>query len=118
VCVRLLLAVPSSPSVVCVCTGGAQGTCDSIDLRYTVLRRGNRRMMVPNSSFLVREFMLSTNDHDEDDEAESEHTAAAGSIGSKSHDELFADGPEFADWAPKESGRGGSERGRGERDRE
>mmetsp|Transcript_44514 Transcript_44514/g.85139 ORF Transcript_44514/g.85139 Transcript_44514/m.85139 type:complete len:463 (-) Transcript_44514:224-1612(-) len=39
-----------------------EGKCESIDLRYTVLRdvrNPKRRLMVPNSAFLRQEFMLS-----------------------------------------------------------
>jgi hypothetical protein len=36
-----------------------EGVCEKVDLRYTVLRQGRRRLVVPNSSFLLREFMIS-----------------------------------------------------------
>lgn len=41
--------------------GGAwfEGVCEKVDLRYTILRQGKRRLVVPNSSFLLREFMIS-----------------------------------------------------------
>jgi small-conductance mechanosensitive channel len=36
-----------------------EGVCEKVDLRYTILRQGKRRLVVPNSSFLLREFMIS-----------------------------------------------------------
>ena len=38
--------------------GWFEGVCDSVDLRYTVLRNGQRRLYMPNSMFLSREFMV------------------------------------------------------------
>lgn len=35
-----------------------EGVCEKVDLRYTVLRQGKRRLVVPNASFLMREFMI------------------------------------------------------------
>lgn len=35
-----------------------EGTCEKVDLRYTILRSGRRRLHVPNSAFLTREFMV------------------------------------------------------------
>lgn len=34
------------------------GRVEHVDLRYTVVRKGNVRMFLPNSSFLTREFMV------------------------------------------------------------
>ena len=34
------------------------GRVEHVDLRYTVVRRGNARMFLPNSSFLTREFLV------------------------------------------------------------
>jgi len=34
------------------------GRVEHVDLRYTVVRRGNARMFLPNSSFLTREFVV------------------------------------------------------------
>lgn len=35
-----------------------EGVCEKVDLRYTMIRQGKRRLMVPNSAFLTREFMV------------------------------------------------------------
>ncbi|GAB4814912.1 hypothetical protein N2152v2_001958 [Parachlorella kessleri] len=35
-----------------------EGVCEKIDLRYTMIRQGSRRLMVPNQHFLTREFMI------------------------------------------------------------
>eukprot|EP00887_Chlorella_sp_A99_P003315 scaffold26.g3315.t1 len=35
-----------------------EGVCEKVDLRYTSIRQGRRRLMVPNSAFLTREFMV------------------------------------------------------------
>jgi hypothetical protein len=35
-----------------------EGICEKVDLRYTVLRQGKRRLMVPNTAFVNREFMV------------------------------------------------------------
>lgn len=35
-----------------------EGVCEKVDLRYTVLRDGRRRLMVPNTAFVSREFMV------------------------------------------------------------
>lgn len=35
-----------------------EGVCEKIDLRYTSIRQGSRRLMVPNSAFITREFMI------------------------------------------------------------
>ena len=37
------------------------GRVEHVDLRYTVVRRGNARMFLPNSSFLTREFLVFDN---------------------------------------------------------
>eukprot|EP00775_Hariotina_reticulata_P003655 gene3655-3916_t len=37
--------------------GWFEGVCEKVDLRYTVLRDGRRRLMVPNGAFVSREFM-------------------------------------------------------------
>ena len=34
------------------------GRVEHVDLRYTVVRKGNARMFLPNSSFLTREFLV------------------------------------------------------------
>eukprot|EP00850_Spirogloea_muscicola_P002608 SM000010S04246 [mRNA] locus=s10:567736:572220:+ [translate_table: standard] len=39
-------------------TGWFEGMCESVSLRYTVLRNGRHRLMVPNSVFVRREFVL------------------------------------------------------------
>jgi len=38
--------------------GWFEGVCEKVDLRYTIVRQGRRRLMVPNSAFLTREFMV------------------------------------------------------------
>lgn len=38
--------------------GWFEGVCEKVDLRYTVVRQGRRKLMVPNSTFLTREFMV------------------------------------------------------------
>ncbi len=38
--------------------GWFEGICEKVDLRYTVVRQGRRKLMVPNSAFLTREFMV------------------------------------------------------------
>lgn len=38
--------------------GWFEGVCEKVDLRYTTIQRGRRRLLVPNSSFLTREFMV------------------------------------------------------------
>jgi hypothetical protein len=38
--------------------GWFEGICEKVDLRYTVVRQGRRKLMVPNSTFLTREFMV------------------------------------------------------------
>lgn len=35
-----------------------EGTCEKVDLRYTVLRQGRWRLMVPNAMFVNREFLV------------------------------------------------------------
>ncbi|PSC73283.1 Plasma membrane iron permease [Micractinium conductrix] len=35
-----------------------EGVCEKVDLRYTSLRQGKRRLMVPNSAFLQQPFMI------------------------------------------------------------
>jgi hypothetical protein len=35
-----------------------EGVAEKVDLRYTSIRQGRRRLMVPNSAFLTREFMV------------------------------------------------------------
>lgn len=35
-----------------------EGVCEKVDLRYTVVRQGRRRLVIPNSTFLTREFMI------------------------------------------------------------
>lgn len=35
-----------------------EGVAEKVDLRYTMIRQGRRRLMVPNSAFLTREFMV------------------------------------------------------------
>jgi hypothetical protein len=44
-------------------SGGAQGAwfegvCEKVDLRYTTIKSGRRRLLVPNSAFITREFMV------------------------------------------------------------
>lgn len=38
--------------------GWFEGVCESVDLRYTVLRNGRHRLMVPNSRFVQKEFLV------------------------------------------------------------
>lgn len=38
--------------------GWFEGVCEKVDLRYTVVRQGRRRLVIPNSAFLTREFMV------------------------------------------------------------
>ena len=38
--------------------GWFEGVCEKVDLRYTVVRQGRRKLMIPNSTFLTREFMV------------------------------------------------------------
>lgn len=38
--------------------GWFEGVCEKVDLRYTVVRQGRRKLMIPNSAFLTREFMV------------------------------------------------------------
>jgi len=38
--------------------GWFEGVCEKVDLRYTIVRQGRRRLMVPNSAFITREFMV------------------------------------------------------------
>lgn len=56
------LAVASSSPGVGMGMGGSggwfEGVCEKVDLRYTIVRQGRRRLMVPNSAFLTREFMV------------------------------------------------------------
>ncbi|KAL6784795.1 hypothetical protein ACKKBF_B03245 [Auxenochlorella protothecoides x Auxenochlorella symbiontica] len=35
-----------------------EGVCEKVDLRYTCIRSGRRRLMVPNSIFMAREFFV------------------------------------------------------------
>ncbi|CAK0734393.1 hypothetical protein CVIRNUC_000425 [Coccomyxa viridis] len=35
-----------------------EGVCEKVDLRYTIVKNGPRRLFVPNSAFLTREFMV------------------------------------------------------------
>ncbi|KAK9803204.1 hypothetical protein WJX73_003055 [Symbiochloris irregularis] len=35
-----------------------EGICEKVDLRYTIVRSGDRKLYVPNASFLTREFMV------------------------------------------------------------
>lgn len=51
---RLLHSMPIPHPLLLTC----QGQCESVDLRYTVLRQGNRRLFMPNSCFLHREFLV------------------------------------------------------------
>lgn len=53
--------------------GWFEGVCEKVDLRYTVVRQGRRKLMVPNSTFLTREFMVL------DDSTSSESTSKNGS---------------------------------------
>ncbi|BDA40743.1 probable miniconductance mechanosensitive channel MscM at C-terminar half [Coccomyxa sp. Obi] len=39
-------------------TAWFEGTCEKVDLRYTIVKNGPRRLFVPNSAFLTREFMV------------------------------------------------------------
>jgi hypothetical protein len=56
------LAVPSSapggPAAGGAGAGWFEGVAERVDLRYTMIRAGRRRLMVPNSAFLTREFMV------------------------------------------------------------
>ena len=45
-------AVPPLPR------GWLEGICEAVDLRYTILRHGRRKLMVPNNAFITREFMV------------------------------------------------------------
>lgn len=38
--------------------GWFEGVCEKVDLRYTIVRQGRRKLMVPNSAFITREFMV------------------------------------------------------------
>lgn len=38
--------------------GWFEGVCERVDLRYTIVRQGRRRLVIPNSAFLTREFMV------------------------------------------------------------
>jgi hypothetical protein len=38
--------------------GWFEGVCEKVDLRYVIVRQGRRRLMVPNSAFITREFMV------------------------------------------------------------
>ena len=38
--------------------GWFEGVCEKVDLRYTVVRQGKRKLVIPNSAFLTREFMV------------------------------------------------------------
>mmetsp|Transcript_16269 Transcript_16269/g.48752 ORF Transcript_16269/g.48752 Transcript_16269/m.48752 type:complete len:577 (+) Transcript_16269:190-1920(+) len=35
-----------------------EGVCEKVDLRYTTIKRGRRRLLVPNAAFLTREFTV------------------------------------------------------------
>ncbi|KAK9916727.1 hypothetical protein WJX75_006289 [Coccomyxa subellipsoidea] len=39
-------------------TAWFEGVCEKVDLRYTIVKNGPRRLFVPNSAFLTREFMV------------------------------------------------------------
>lgn len=38
--------------------GWFEGVCERVDLRYTVVRQGRKKLVIPNSAFLTREFMI------------------------------------------------------------
>ncbi|GAQ86384.1 mechanosensitive ion channel [Klebsormidium nitens] len=48
---------PPSPTSA-VPPGWFEGVCESVDLRYTVLRNGRQRLLVPNAHFVNREFLV------------------------------------------------------------
>ncbi|KAJ7536940.1 hypothetical protein O6H91_12G089400 [Diphasiastrum complanatum] len=39
-------------------SGWFEGTCETVDLRYTVLRNGQTRLIIPNSKFVNQSFMV------------------------------------------------------------
>ncbi|KAG6556687.1 hypothetical protein Mapa_001628 [Marchantia paleacea] len=39
-------------------SGWFEGVCEAVDLRYTVLRNGRHRLMVPNAIFVKRSFLI------------------------------------------------------------
>ena len=49
--------VPSQPHTQ-LGSGWFEGVCESVDLRYTVLRNGRYRLMVPNLRFVQKEFLV------------------------------------------------------------
>ncbi|KAK9823272.1 hypothetical protein WJX72_001499 [[Myrmecia] bisecta] len=38
--------------------GWFEGTCEKVDLRYTIIKDGARRLYMPNSAFITREFIV------------------------------------------------------------
>lgn len=51
--------------------GWMKGTCEKVDLRYTVLRQGQQLLFIPNKCFMTKEFLVldhtaSTEESDED----------------------------------------------------
>ncbi|CAI5973599.1 unnamed protein product [Closterium sp. NIES-64] len=52
-------SAPTTPSDhVSVGTGWFEGVCESVDLRFTVVRSGTLRLFVPNARFLSHEFVV------------------------------------------------------------
>lgn len=71
-----------------------EGICEKVDLRYTVVRNGKRRLYVPNSTFLTREFMVV-----DDPEARSRHqelssSALAASSAGLPYSHAYVHGPD------------------------
>lgn len=55
-----LSVASSAPNVPGGGTGAGwfEGVIEKVDLRYVIVRQGRRRLMVPNSAFITREFMV------------------------------------------------------------
>lgn len=49
---------PGSGPLGTAIAGWFEGVCEKMDLRYTCLRAGGRRLMVPNTAFMSREFLV------------------------------------------------------------
>ncbi|KAL4423882.1 hypothetical protein ABPG75_001183 [Micractinium tetrahymenae] len=58
-----------------------EGVCEKVDLRYTSLRQGKRRLMVPNSAFLQQPFMILEDAAVGGAPPDAGHSPAAGSSG-------------------------------------
>ena len=53
-----LSVASSAPGAAAGPNGWFEGVCEKVDLRYTIVRQGRRRLMIPNSAFITREFMV------------------------------------------------------------